>query len=85
MEDMATMIARQCLYAFTCGVCEATRILCSYQSHRHLKERIRDIICYVTPDIHHCLWNEVEYCLDVCRATKGSYLTDTQTCGLHEQ
>jgi hypothetical protein len=37
---------------------------------RHLKPRIRDAVATVTPNMHQATWNEVEYRLDICRATK---------------
>ena len=40
----------------------------------HLKERIRDDIYSVTPDILARVWDELEYRLDVCRATNGSHI-----------
>jgi hypothetical protein len=41
---------------------------------QHLKARIRDAVATVTPNILHATWNKVEYCLNVCRATKGPTL-----------
>ena len=40
----------------------------------HLKERIRDAIHSVTPDVLLRVWNELEYRLDVCRVTNGSHI-----------
>jgi hypothetical protein len=33
---------------------------------------IRDIVATVTPNMLQATWNEVEYRLDICRATKGA-------------
>jgi hypothetical protein len=40
---------------------------------QHLKARIRDAVATVTPNMHQATWNEVEYRLDICRATKGGH------------
>jgi hypothetical protein len=40
---------------------------------QHLKARIWDAVAMVTPNILQATWNEVEYCLDICRATKGAH------------
>jgi hypothetical protein len=40
---------------------------------RHLKAHIRDAVATVTPDMLQGTWNEVEYRLDICRATKGTH------------
>lgn len=40
----------------------------------HLKQRITDVIHSVTPDILNRVWEELEYCLDACRATNGSHI-----------
>jgi hypothetical protein len=37
-----------------------------------LKARIRNAVAAVTPDMLHAAWNQVEYRLDICRATKGA-------------
>jgi hypothetical protein len=42
--------------------------------HQHLKARIRDAVAAVTPNMFQATWNEVEYRLDICRATKGTYI-----------
>ncbi|PNF20655.1 hypothetical protein B7P43_G03020, partial [Cryptotermes secundus] len=41
---------------------------------QHLKARIRDIAATVTPNMLQATWNEVEYRLDICRATKGAHI-----------
>jgi hypothetical protein len=38
----------------------------------HLKASIRDAVATVTPNVLQATWNEVEYRLDICRATKGA-------------
>jgi hypothetical protein len=38
---------------------------------QHLKARIRDAVGTVAPNMLQTTWNEVEYRLDICRATKG--------------
>jgi hypothetical protein len=37
---------------------------------QHLKACIRDAVATVTPNMLQATWNEVEYHLDICRATK---------------
>jgi hypothetical protein len=39
---------------------------------QHLKACIRDVVAMVTPNMLQATWNEVEYRLDICRATKGA-------------
>ncbi|GBN25045.1 hypothetical protein AVEN_108528-1 [Araneus ventricosus] len=39
-----------------------------------LKPRITDIIHSVTPDVHTRVWEELDYRLDVCRATNGTHI-----------
>jgi hypothetical protein len=41
---------------------------------QHLKARIRDTVATVTPNMLQATWNEDEYRLDMCRATKGATL-----------
>jgi hypothetical protein len=41
---------------------------------QHLKARIRDAVATVKPNMLQATWNEVEYRLDICRATKGAYI-----------
>jgi hypothetical protein len=41
---------------------------------QHLKQRIREVAASVTPDVHGRVWQEVEYHLDVCRATSGVHI-----------
>jgi hypothetical protein len=40
---------------------------------QHLKACIRDAVATVTPNMLQATWNEVEYHLDICRATKGTH------------
>jgi hypothetical protein len=39
---------------------------------QRLKARIREAVATVTPNMLQATWNEVEYRLDICRATKGA-------------
>jgi hypothetical protein len=41
---------------------------------QHLKARTRDAVAAVTPNVPQATWNEVEYRLDICRATKGAHI-----------
>jgi hypothetical protein len=41
---------------------------------QHLKSRIREAVATVTPNMLQVTWNEVEYRLDICRVTKGTYI-----------
>jgi hypothetical protein len=45
----------------------------------HLKARIMNSVATVTPNTLEAMWNEVEYCLDFCRATKGNFLRKLYT------
>ncbi|GBN00241.1 hypothetical protein AVEN_201636-1 [Araneus ventricosus] len=40
----------------------------------HLKQRITDVIHSVTPDVLTRVCEELDYLLDVCRATNGSHI-----------
>ncbi|GBM49949.1 hypothetical protein AVEN_22461-1 [Araneus ventricosus] len=40
----------------------------------HLKQRITDVIHSVTPDVLTRVWEELDYRLDVCRATYGTHI-----------
>jgi hypothetical protein len=40
---------------------------------QHLKAYIRDAIATVTPNMLQVMCNEVEYHLDICRATKATF------------
>ncbi|GBM37372.1 hypothetical protein AVEN_48145-1 [Araneus ventricosus] len=40
----------------------------------HLKQRITVIIHSVTPDVLTRVWEELDYRLDVCRATNGAHI-----------
>jgi hypothetical protein len=41
---------------------------------QHLKQRIREVAASVTPDVLGRVWQEVEYRLDVCRATSRAHI-----------
>jgi hypothetical protein len=41
---------------------------------QHLKSHLRDAVTMVTPNMLQATWNEVEYRLDICRATKGAHI-----------
>jgi hypothetical protein len=41
---------------------------------QHLKAHIRDAVAMVTPNMLQAMWNEVKYCLDICRATEGAHV-----------
>jgi hypothetical protein len=41
---------------------------------RHLRNRITAAIATVTPDMIQRIWHEIEYCLDICRATNGVHI-----------
>jgi hypothetical protein len=41
---------------------------------QHLKARIRDAVVTVTPNMLKARCNEIEYRLDICRATKGAHI-----------
>jgi hypothetical protein len=40
---------------------------------QRLKQRIREVAASVTPDVLGRMWQEMEYSLDVCRATNGTH------------
>jgi hypothetical protein len=40
---------------------------------QHLKARTRDAVATVTPNMLQATWNEVQYRLDICRATKEAH------------
>ncbi|GBM24219.1 hypothetical protein AVEN_22558-1 [Araneus ventricosus] len=40
--------------------------------NKHLKQRITDVTHSVRPDVLTRVWEELEYRLDVCRATNGA-------------
>jgi hypothetical protein len=58
-------------------------ILCAYVKNivyqikisdlQYLNVRIRDAVVTVIPNTLQATWNEVEYSLDICRATKGAH------------
>jgi len=39
-----------------------------------LKVRIRSATETITADMLHTVWNELDYCVDVCRITKGAHI-----------
>jgi hypothetical protein len=41
---------------------------------QNLKARIKDAVATVTPNMFLATWNEVEYCLDKCYASKGVHI-----------
>jgi hypothetical protein len=41
---------------------------------QHLQDRIATAIATVTPEIIQRTWHEIEYRLDVCRATNGAHI-----------
>jgi hypothetical protein len=41
---------------------------------QHLKARIREDVATETLNMLQATWNEVEYRLDICRATKGAHI-----------
>ena len=43
-------------------------------SVEHLKRRVTDAIQSIPPDMIGRVWNEIEYRLDLCRATNGSHI-----------
>jgi hypothetical protein len=53
---------------FLVGLCEEHCL----NDLQHLKARIRDAAAMLTPNKFHATWDEVEYRLDICCATKGA-------------
>jgi hypothetical protein len=41
---------------------------------QHLKQLIKVAAASVTPDVLGQVWQEMVYCLDVCRATTGAHM-----------
>jgi hypothetical protein len=41
---------------------------------QHLKTCVKNAVATVTPNMLQATWNEVEYRLDICRATKGAHI-----------
>jgi hypothetical protein len=41
---------------------------------QHLKAHIRDAVATVTPNVLQATLNEVEYHLDICRATREAHI-----------
>jgi hypothetical protein len=56
------------------GVCEANRLQCSYSQHSTLETANQGVAASVTPDVLGRVWQELEYCLDVCRATNVAHI-----------
>jgi hypothetical protein len=52
------------------------QIVYSIRNHnvQHLKQRIRGAAAPVTPDVLGRVWQEMEYRLDVYRATNGAHM-----------
>jgi hypothetical protein len=42
--------------------------------HQYQKDRISDAVATVTPNMLQATWSEVEYRLDICRASKGAHI-----------
>jgi hypothetical protein len=40
----------------------------------YLKARIREAVAMVTSNMLQATCNEIEYCLDICRAMKGAHI-----------
>lgn len=40
----------------------------------HLKNRINEAMTTITEEMLANVWREVEYCLDICQATKGAHI-----------
>jgi hypothetical protein len=45
---------------------------------QHLKVRIKDAVGALTPNMPQPTWDEVEYRLNICRATKGVHVEINQ-------
>jgi len=43
-------------------------------SNPELKVRIRIAVETITTDMLQTVWNELDYCVDVCRITKGAHI-----------
>jgi hypothetical protein len=50
------------------------QVTTSINDLQQLKARTRDAVFTVTPNMHQATWNEVEYGLDICRATKEAHI-----------
>jgi hypothetical protein len=58
---------------FLVGLCEE-HCLTGFNDLQHLKASIKDAVAMVTPNMLQATWNEGEYRLDICRATKGAHI-----------
>jgi hypothetical protein len=43
-------------------------------SRQQLKACMRDTVATITPNMLQATWSEIEYCLDICHATKGAHI-----------
>jgi hypothetical protein len=59
---------------FLLELCEEHIYQATINDLQHLKTRIRDAVATVTQNILQTTWNEVEYRLHICRATKGAHI-----------
>lgn len=57
---------------FLLGLHKKNRLRSNYLVPATPKEKITNVIATVTPEIILRTWTEVDYCLDVCRATGGA-------------
>jgi hypothetical protein len=75
MAAMATMLARP--HAFRLLLLDYVK-QCAYSVRinniEHSKARITEAVHSVTPDVLHRVWQELQYRLDVCKATNGSHV-----------
>ena len=46
----------------------------------HLKNRINEAMTTITEEMLTNIWREVEYRLDICRATKGAHIEIYELC-----
>jgi hypothetical protein len=40
---------------------------------QHLRKRTNRVVETITPEMLQRVWQEFEYCIDVCRVTKGEH------------
>src|SRR5215510_15156452 len=45
-----------------------------WAQHAHLRQRIIEAVEFITPHMLINTWQELEYRLDICRATTGAYI-----------
>ena len=75
MEGMATTITRSHTFRFlSVGAYKELVYQVKIDDVAHLKSRITDAIDSVTPDMLGRVWQELEFRLDICRATNGSHI-----------